>query len=68
MGVPVSQVIKSLQFETGKVPEGYEEAFRKAEHTFLYQMVFDPRTQTQVRLNEPPQDLDLKQGLEFAGV
>ena len=63
--IPV-QVIKSLQYETGKVPVDYEENFRRADHTFLYQVVFDPRTQQQVRLNEVPSDIDLA-SFEFAG-
>lgn len=63
--VPV-QAIKSLQYETGKVPVDYEENFRRADHTFLYQVVFDPRTQQQVRLNEVPHDIDLA-SFEFAG-
>lgn len=61
------KVIKHIQRQTGKVPKDYEESFRRAEHTFLYQLVFDPRTQTQVRLNEPPDDVD-PASFEFAGV
>ena len=62
-----SQVIKCLQYETGKVPKDYEDNFRKAEYTFLYQLVFNPRTQTQVRLNDLPDDVDPKD-FEFAGM
>ena len=56
-----------MQYETGKVPKNYEESFRKAEYTFLYQLVFDTRTQTQVRLNELPDDVDPRD-FEYAGV
>lgn len=48
------------------MPVDYEENFRRADHTFLYQVVFDPRTQQQVRLNEVPHDIDLA-SFEFAG-
>lgn len=60
-------MIKALRYETGKVPEAYETDFRKADQTFLYQMVFDPRTQKQVRLNHLPDDVDAAD-FEFAGV
>ena len=59
-----AQVIKALKLETGKVPKDYEDNFRRADQTFLYQVVFDPRSQEQVRLNNPPSDTTL----EFAGV
>ena len=62
-----SQAIKSLYYESGKVPKGYEDDFRKAEYTFLYQLVFDPRTQKQVRLNEVPDDTDLTD-FDFCGL
>lgn len=60
-------MIKSLQYESGKVPKDYEENFTKAEYTFLYQLVFDPRTQKQVRLNQLPDDVN-PNDFEFAGV
>ncbi|XP_064402731.1 exonuclease 1-like [Halichondria panicea] len=62
-----TQVIRTLQCETGKVPPSYEEDFQKAESTFLYQLVFDPRSQSQVRLHPLPQDMS-SQDIEFAGV
>jgi len=61
------KVIKSLQYETGKVPKDYETNFRKAEYTFLYQLVFNPCTQKQVRLNDLPDDVS-PSDFEFAGV
>ena len=61
------KVIKTLHYETGKVPKNYEEDFRRAEYTFLYQLVFDPRSQKQVRLNQLPDDVDSNE-FEFAGV
>ena len=61
-------MIKSLKREgKGNVPLGYEEDFRRADETFLYQLVFDPRTQKQVRLNTPPPELDLSR-LESVGM
>ena len=60
-------MIKALHHENGKVPKDYEADFRKADQTFLYQMVFDPRSQQQVRLNELPSDVDTAD-FEFAGV
>lgn len=53
--------------ESNKVPSGYADAFRRADHTFLYQLVFDPTTQTQVHLNPLPSSVDVKE-LEYAGV
>ena len=53
--------------ESGKVPSGYADAFRRADHTFLYQLVFDPVTQMQVHLNPLPSSMDVKE-LEYAGV
>ena len=62
-----AQAIKALQYETGKVPKDYETDFRRADQTFLHQVVFDPRTQEQARLNELPSDVDTSD-FEFAGV
>jgi exonuclease-1 len=61
------RVIKALHYETGKVPQGYEANFRRADQTFLYQLVFDPRTQQQVRLHPLPSDVDTSD-FEFTGV
>lgn len=55
-----------MQSETSKVPKDYEAEFRRAEHTFLYQLVFDPRTQAQVHLNRVPSDVD-PSDLQFCG-
>ena len=48
------------------VPRNYAEDFQRAEQTFLYQLVFDPRTQQQVRLNPLPDNVDAN-SFEFAG-
>ncbi len=56
-----------LQCETGKVPQNYEEGFLRAEATFLHQLVFDPRSQSQVRLRPLPEDKS-SQDFEFAGM
>lgn len=56
-----------LQCETGKVPQNYAENFLKAEASFLHQLVFDPRTQSQVRLYPLPDDKN-SQDFEFAGM
>lgn len=48
------------------MPEGYEDNFRKADYAFLYQLVFDPRCQSQVRLNALPDEVD-SSVLDFAG-
>ena len=62
------QVIKALKIDTkGKVPDTYEHDFRKADHAFRFQLVFDPRSQQQVRLNPLPPDLDAAL-VDFAGV
>ena len=60
------QVIRGLRLESSKVPQDYDVNFKKAEWTFLYQLVFDPRTQQQVRLNSLPEDVDPRE-IEFAG-
>ena len=60
-------MIRALRFESSKVPHDYDVNFRKAEYTFLYQLVFDPRSQKQVHLNELPAGIDPKE-FEFAGV
>ena len=40
----------------------------KAEYTFLYQLVFDPRSQKQVHLNDIPDTIDNPKEFEFVGV
>lgn len=67
MGLSFLQVIRGLRVESSQVPKDYEVNFKKAEWTFLYQLVFDPRTQQQVRLHPLPDDIDPKE-LEFAGM
>ena len=44
----------------------YETRFQKAEQTFLYQIVFDPKTNKLVPLNPVPDDIDPIH-LHFAG-
>ena len=61
------QVIRCLRVEKSQVPKDYDADFKKAEWTFLYQLVFDPRSQQQVRLNSLTDDIDPKE-LEFAGM
>ena len=61
------QVIRGLRVENSHVPKDYDTNFKKAEWTFLYQLVYDPRSQQQVRLNPLPDDVDPKE-LAFAGM
>lgn len=49
------------------MPSDYDANFKKAEYTFLYQLVFDPRTQKQVRLTELPEGVEPSE-FEYAGV
>ena len=64
---PWTQVIAHMKMQKGKaVPELYSEGFKQAEETFLFQLVFDPRTQKQTRLNPVPDDVECAD-FEFAG-
>ena len=49
-----------------KVPDDYEEKFKQAEETFLYQLVFDPVTECLAPLNPLPEGVE-PGDLEFAG-
>lgn len=49
------------------MPSDYDANFKKAEDTFLYQLVFDPRTQKQVHLTELPEGVEPSE-FEYAGV
>ena len=49
------------------VPDNYEDSFQQANMTFLYQTVFDPRTESQVPLTPVPPEVDLN-SLAFAGI
>ena len=61
------QVIVHLKMQKGKsVPKNYTQDFQRAEHTFLYQLVFDPRIQKQVRLSPLPDHVNPAE-FEFAG-
>lgn len=61
------QLISTLRLNTKMiVPKDYEERFKKAEQTFLYQIVFDPKTNTLVPLNPLPKEL-IASNLMFAG-
>ena len=62
-----AQVIAHMKMQKGKaVPKLYSDDFRRADETFLFQLVFDPRTQQQTRLNPVPDDVD-PADFEFAG-
>lgn len=63
----VEKVLRMLQFD-GKfhVPKGYQEAFYKAELTFLHQRVFCPTAQALVLHTQPDQPLD-ESKMEFIG-
>lgn len=51
--------MRSVKFDgTKKVPDGYEEAFLRAEVTFRHQRVFCPRENKLVFCNEPEAPLD----------
>lgn len=60
-------MIKSLRLDAKmQVPADYEQSFKQADETFLYQLVFDPLSENLVPLNELPEGL--KPGdLQFAG-
>lgn len=45
------QVPDYLNLKGLKIEDEYVEAFRRAEYTFLHQIVFDPRTRQRVPLN-----------------
>lgn len=62
------QVIRALRCNINRdVPSDYDINFKKAEDTFLYQMVYDPRSYQQVRLNHLPNDVNPKE-FKFAGM
>eukprot|EP00118_Oscarella_pearsei_P004623 m.20057 g.20057 ORF g.20057 m.20057 type:complete len:628 (+) comp27964_c0_seq1:1398-3281(+) len=62
------RVIKSMQVAgTKKVPENYIDDFKKADLTFLHQVVFDPIEETWKRLNELSDGL-LDEELAFTGM
>lgn len=49
-----------------RVPDEYVEGFVKANNTFLYQLVFDPRSRKVVPLNPYPDNID-PASLSYAG-
>ena len=62
------KVIRAIKMDKpNSVPDRYEEKFIQADMTFLYQTVFDPRTESQVPLTSFPPDIDV-QSLSFAGL
>ena len=64
---PLLQLITTLRLNTKmNVPVDYETRFQKAEQTFLYQIVFDPKTNKLVPLNPVPDEIDPSH-LHFAG-
>ena len=62
------KAIRAIQIDKpNSVPDKYEQNFMQADMTFLYQTVFDPRTESQVPLTPLPPDIDV-QSLAFAGL
>lgn len=62
------KVIRAIKMDKPtSVPDRYEENFRRADMTFLYQTVFDPRSECQVPLTPFPPDIDVG-SLAFAGL
>ena len=61
------KVIQSLRCERSKtVPAEYEDNFKQADMTFLFQVVFDPRAECQVHLTPVPPELQ-NCALTYAG-
>lgn len=55
----INALFRCLRIEYGlKMPTDYEEKFRRADHTFNFQMVFCPVKKTMVMWNEPLGHLD----------
>ncbi|KAF9188911.1 Rad2 nuclease [Haplosporangium sp. Z 767] len=54
------KVVKYLRMENSnmRIQSDYEDAFRKADLTFLYARVFDPISKTMAHLNPVPEDLE----------
>ncbi|KAF8981340.1 Rad2 nuclease [Entomortierella lignicola] len=54
------RVIKHIRMENTnvKIPTDYEEAFHKADLTFLYARVYDPVSKSLVHLNTVPEELE----------
>ena len=62
------KAIRAVRVEKpNSVPQNYEESFQQANMTFLYQTVFDPRTESQLPLTPIPPEVDLN-SLTFAGL
>ncbi len=62
-----TQVIRALRCDSSGVPDDYEDNFKKADETFLYQLVYDPRIHQQVRLHPLPTGVSSEE-VKFAGV
>ncbi|KAF9947334.1 Rad2 nuclease [Mortierella alpina] len=56
----MDKAVKYLRMESTsmKIQSGYEEAFRRADLTFLYARVYDPITKSMVHLNPIPDELE----------
>ena len=63
----IEKIIRMIQFDGQyHVPDGYLEAFHRAEMTFLYQRVFCPVEQQVIAMSEPEVGVDLDK-LPFLG-
>ena len=63
----IEKIIRMLQFDGQyHVPEGYLEAFHKAEMTFLYQRVYCPTERRIVTMSEPEDGVQVEE-LAFIG-
>ena len=59
-------VIRFLGRTKGQVPDGFREAFERADKAFLYQVVFDSEAVREVRLNPLPPGME-DEDLDYAG-
>ncbi|XP_020899632.1 exonuclease 1 isoform X2 [Exaiptasia diaphana] len=63
----ITKLVRNIRLENKlKVPDNYEKNFQQADETFLYQMVFDPISQSVVPLTPLPDGV-LPGQLNFAG-
>ncbi|KAI6659969.1 Exonuclease 1 [Oopsacas minuta] len=67
-GFDAEKVIRAVKFEKPtSVADDYEDNFRRADMTFLYQTVYDPRTESQVPLTPFPPEVEVET-ITFVGV
>ena len=64
---PIKAITAVRMEKPNSVPENYEDSFQQANNTFLYQIVFDPKTESQIPLTPVPPEVDLN-SLSFAGL